>query len=473
MKRALSLLLTLALLLPCFAACESGGAPSASGQPAQTADGEGAAEADLYPDFEMPEATDSLTVYSCGFSTTMLTKAVEIFRATYPDVTVDVQTYGEDEYRALLRTEIPAGRGPDFVFGSANDFQDVYKTMKTGIFEDLNPYLVKDEEFDFSEYNQAVLDGGLLYGHRYILPLRYTLSLYITSEENLRDNGIDTAEFTTFDGCLNACMRYGEQNPDNHLLQNGALLGGSVYLRELFLSFAYQMIDYEAEQVVLDKEAFRRGMELCRMWYDKPAKSDPDAVDMSSGAVLFRRCLFLDGMTKDLEYISAAYVLSMNGETPVLAAIPDERDGVTAQIEFFGAIPTASRNKLNAYRLMKILLSREIQLGDENAADVYSIAPTGFFGMPVHNPSLKKRLELIRDLLPLYNPTGLESMPPVRQEDIDALYTLTERITRAVMLPPILLTYMKNCMESHLKSKADFDKCYNKLLNTLEIYKDE
>ncbi len=281
-KRIFSFILTLILLLPCLAACGSGDETTFSGKE-QTA-------AELYPDFVMPEATDSLTVYGCGFSTTMLSRAVEIFCAAYPDVAVDFQTYGEDEYRTLLRAEIPAGRGPDFVIGGSNDFQDVYKTMKTGFFEDLNPYLVNDEEFDFSEYNQAVLDGGLLFGQRTILPPRYNLSLYITSEENLRDNGIDPAEFGTFDGFLDACTRYGERNPDNHLLQYGALSGGSTYLRKLFLSFAYQMIDYEAEQVVLDKEAFERGMELCRIWYGREAKRNPDAADMSCGAVLFRRC---------------------------------------------------------------------------------------------------------------------------------------------------------------------------------------
>ena len=64
-------------------------------------------------------------------------------------------------------------------------------------------------------------------------------------------------------------------------------------------------------------------------------------------------------------------------------------------------------------------------------------------------------------------------MPPVRQEDIDALYALTERISCAVMLPPILLTYVKNNMEPYLKGKKDFEDCFKKLLNTLELYKDE
>ena len=57
-----------------------------------------------------------------------------------------------------------------------------------------------------------------------------------------------------------------------------------------------------------------------------------------------------------------------------------------------------------------------------------------------------------------------------KEEILDAL---TERITRAVMLPPILLTYVKKNMEPYLKGKTDFEDCWKKLLNTLEIYKDE
>ena len=41
------------------------------------------------------------------------------------------------------------------------------------------------------------------------------------------------------------------------------------------------------------------------------------------------------------------------------------------------------------------------------------------------------------------------------------------------MLPPILLTYIKDNMEPYLRGKAAFDDCYDDLLNVLELYKDE
>jgi hypothetical protein len=41
------------------------------------------------------------------------------------------------------------------------------------------------------------------------------------------------------------------------------------------------------------------------------------------------------------------------------------------------------------------------------------------------------------------------------------------------MIPPVLLTYIRDSMEPYFKNQASFDDCYNDLLNVLEIYKDE
>ena len=163
----------------------------------------------------------------------------------------------------------------------------------------------------------------------------------------------------------------------------------------------------------------------------------------------------------------------MYGETPVFVSVPDPYGGMTAQIDYYGAIPVGAKNKLNGYRLLKILLSKEIQLGDENAASVWDITPTGYFGFPVHNPSLKRRLELIRELLPLYNPRESDEMPEVPEEITVQLYELTARVTRAVMLPPILQRYLELEMVPYLNGEKPWDDCYKRFLNTLELYASE
>ena len=79
-----------------------------------------------YADFVMPKETDELTVYTTAMLGVTLSPAVEIFEKTYPGVRVTVKTLGEDEYEALIRTEIPAGQGPDLLFSYGTDVPDIY-----------------------------------------------------------------------------------------------------------------------------------------------------------------------------------------------------------------------------------------------------------------------------------------------------------------------------------------------------------
>lgn len=82
---------------------------------------------------------------------------------------------------------------------------------------------------------------------------------------------------------------------------------------------------------------------------------------------------------------------------------------------------------------------------------------------------IKKRLDLIREKLPgEYN-----EFIPISAEETEAFYDITTRVTRSVLLPPILQTYLKDNMEPYLKKKAEFEDCYNDLLNVLKLYKDE
>ena len=129
--RILSLILAIILLLPALAGCDSETVPSQ-----QTGTVAIPGNESEYPDFELPEETDTLVLYSSGLNTKALTYAVEIFKRMYPEVNVDWHKLEQDEFVTQIRAEIPAGRGPDLLYASGSDFSDVYKTMSTGIFMD-------------------------------------------------------------------------------------------------------------------------------------------------------------------------------------------------------------------------------------------------------------------------------------------------------------------------------------------------
>ena len=160
-------------------------------------------------------------------------------------------------------------------------------------------------------------------------------------------------------------------------------------------------------------------------------------------------------------------VLKELEETPLFVSIPDQFDSVTAHIMYYYAMPHASANKLNAWRFLKILLSEDIQYGNPQASSIWNV--NTFLGLSVRNDSVKKRLDLIREKLPGESNISI----PITEEETEAFYNITTRVTRSVLLPPILQTYLKDNMEPYLKKKAEFEDCYNDLYGVLKLYKDE
>lgn len=411
-----------------------------------------------YSGFEMPAATDSLTVYAYSFISSILTTAVELFKAKYPNVQVDYQILGEDEYDSRLRAEIPAGRGPDLLIGESALLPDVYKTMSTGIFTDLGGYMEKDEEYEPSDYNEGVMKGGLLYGRQVIMPLTFSSSCVITSEELLAENGLTAESMRSWQGFCDACKIFHENHPDAALFAHG---GNGYYLTTLYPYIGFRMIDYEKNAVSFDEERFRGMIDLSRLYCYPDIPKEPKFGEEQL-AVHNGNCFFINENTTIISTVTGCLKYRVHyNETPVMLAIPDEHDGVTARIEYYGAVPESSQNKLNAWRLMKILLSHEIQYGEEREND--SPKTTYPIGFPVRKESLRKAL----DSNTYWN--GAD------ESDVESFWQLMESVTDSVILPTVIRNYIINDMKPYITSKdgSNYDKQFTKLMNELELYKDE
>ena len=166
-KRVYCLILSCMLLFPVLAGCGSG----------RTAD----IEPD-YSGFEFPEETGELVVYTDDEQfAAVMEPALRLFKERYPETEVTYQTVGEDEYKTMIRDDIPAGRGPDLVLFKSNTFPDIYRIMSEGLFVDLNPYFSLDEDIDLDDYIGAVMDGGVFNGKRYAVPINYEMPLLLTT----------------------------------------------------------------------------------------------------------------------------------------------------------------------------------------------------------------------------------------------------------------------------------------------------
>ena len=165
----------------------------------------------------MPEETDTIVLYNGNWTLSFtIEAAVRLFEEQYPDVNVVVQNYG-DEIDTIIRTEIPAGKGPDLLYANVDDLPDVYKAMETGLFEDLGPYEEKDADFTLDDYISGIMDASLFCGKQYILPVQHSSLVLTTTEEALRDAGVAVSELALFPSFASAAIRFRAEHPEGHL----------------------------------------------------------------------------------------------------------------------------------------------------------------------------------------------------------------------------------------------------------------
>ena len=464
--RILSLILTLVLLLSAFAGC-SGEGKTPAGSSGQNSDN-GDAPAETEPDyswFSMPEETGKLIVYTDAMTGGSVMKpAVRVFEELYPDVEVEYKTMGEEEFKTVIQTELPAGRGPDLLLFDSTVIPDIYKTMSTGLFEDLNPYFTGDEEIDLSDFITPVMDGGVQNGQRFFAPLNYDVPLMMTARSSLDEIGMNADEIKTCGGFLDAAALFHEKHPDATLFIDTFPGVGPEYgiLGMLYTNFGFNLINYETGEIEIDDDLFRRCADLVKLYYNPDYDpKDTSLVEESDGwynsgwAVWTKHCFF-DNFDTFLSGMDAVSVrLESMGDELVMLAQTNQRDGITAQLYMNTAIPKGAQNKLNAWRLLKILLSDEIQGGhDETRWGL----PYFWAGFPVRRDSLR----------------GYLWQDGMEDDDVFKQYMeVIQSPTEALMLPQIYRKYINEEIMPYIHGERSWEDSYKRFLNTLELYKDE
>ena len=446
---------------------------------------------DFEEPFEMQEQTDKLVVYMNDFNTQYLTPAINIFKDKYPDVEVEIVRFSGDSfderevYRTMLSTELLAGQGPDLVVEDTQFFPDIYKAMSSGVFVDLNHFIKSDDAFNLDEYNQTALECGVFKDRRYIMPLQYNLPILLTTQEILDAEGIDPADLRTFDGFMRVTEQFNEKyknNPDKSVFLNMQRNPGHI---RYFLPSGIRLIDHERGRVAIDKPKFKRVIDnIIKPIYVRPEEeinfnlgdSIMEYEGLAYQDLLF--CLYnaIDvlsvttyNMLENPSMWASATLFSYGGPaipfeykgfledslTPLYFTYPNINDGVTAEVRDFTAIPKSSPNQVNAYNLLKILLSEDIQEGH-----------TLFFGVPVLKSAVRiniiNRLNLQWHIFSQY------------EEKLDEYTAMLANVDSVMMTPfaPYRNFFWEE-LTPYFEDTMSFDDAYARLVRRLELYVSE
>ena len=437
---------------------------------------------------EPHEPTNKLVVYSNIYNNRILSLAIEIFAEKYPEVEIEHRVFeneqGYREYHEKLRTEIIVGSGPDlivsksadFVYSAegiykSDDFQDIYKTMGTGVFADLNVYIENDVEFDLTRYNEKVLECGIYNGKRYILPISYILPVMFTAQEILDEENINY-DINTYDGFMKAVTSYNDKygaDSDKNVFKAYEYNFPDSTL--FFYWSGIDFVDYKSNKVALDNPRLKDVVDLVKRVYgEKYTQNFITIEDFLINLLKEKKLLFFLRPKATILWEFAMDWVNFADFKPVCFNYPNVNNGVTAFVDLFAAIPNSSKNQVNAYNLLKILLSDEVQgfSYDYRVEGNTTYRNTVYTSISVLESVMKTRLYLHED-----DPLLVYQKKP-SEEFINGYIDVITNVDECKLpMPEPYKEYWKKNMTPYFEGTESYEECLSKLKNDLEWYLSE
>ncbi len=300
--------------------------------------------------------------------------AVRALQEKYPDLEVRIDYLKNDNsqetemFLQQIRTDIITGNGPDVYILSTGHyydtlFNDVNQTMRNGHFLDIGCYYDSDSELGKEALNPAIMDAGIWEGVRYVLPLRYDMSVYMVDTDRIAQTGKDLNWFENTNLQEKMDTAITEQN---QLLMQSVF--PSVHIDKFLMAFP-DRIDYKSENVLLKQD------ELSAFW-----QGITDI--MSAADISFQELVGL-GSQSNMKYLENGQHLGNNpwpvmqtnlynvvenvlvskaaGVSYAMLPVRDVDGGVTATIAWWGALGSSCTDPEIGYEYLRLFLTEEYQ----------------------------------------------------------------------------------------------------------------
>ena len=457
MRKAISLFLTITMLIAVLPAC-------------------GVSKPDINVWQEVPsvpQTNERLSVFCVGDlrDSGMIQLAINLYQKMYPDIQVELikpefesGDYNQrDELYQQVAAQIMAGAGPD-VFLVDDAVMDVEKLVRQGVFADMEPFLQADN-FVWTPYNQAVMDGGVWNGKRFVVPLSYNFPLLFTTRSALKETGFDVDACGDYMGFLEETTRFMDDTSQTRQLFCKPLL-----IVDVAGTAGISVANYDTQSIDLSSPVLESGF----LWYKTVMERHPgnemtlgyDGLEYSAAAVRDGQILWaqnLNGAFKGFFYEFAA--LKTIDEV-VMLPIRDANGGIQAQIEYSVAVRGNSENLQNAYNYIKLLLCPEIQNKLQNGDQLSVLNSANEYGYEMISGGKLWQIKAgTAGFVGTVDPNQATDWP--NREEFDQFVALTEEITGASFSNRLRL---QGKMYPYVYENADYEETLKTAQREMEIY---
>jgi len=402
------------------------------------------------------EPTDELIIYIPPYSDYWLKPIINKYEAMYDiEVTTVDLSDSYETYKERVNAELMASEGTDIIFPQFM-LMNVQKTMENEIFMDLQPYFDNDEDFAEDDYLIKAFESGKYNGKLYIAPISFTFPAYTSSEQKLNELGFEWSSAQDTASFINQISQLTSKAQENKSFKQ--MLNSKNRRHRLIAQSGIEFIDYKEKQVCNDEASIKALFESLKNYF--PIDYNPDGIirgdNIGYKHLLDNEYYFDDSISAD-DHVAVASVLKTNGGY-VIEALRGMDGLIHAQIQNSAAVRANSKNKMNAYNFIKLLLSEDIQ-------STYRLV-----GMPVHKKALG--LTAYRGQITYTTGRNLGDFitTQLEKEEIEDLIVLFCSADKYHHYDITIEEIISETMLPYFQDKQDYDTCFSELKSKLNLY---
>ena len=322
-----------------------------------------------------PDSKEALAVYVLSFDIATQ-EAIAAFKEKYKDISIEQKQFSDvSEYKNSVVSDVLTGKGPDVIIDPFKQF--TVKLLANKGYTDLNELVSGDKDFKVTEYNENVLNLGVVAGKRYFIPLGYSVSALAATKKSLQTGGSGIVKnLTDIEKLAGEAKKFSEAN------KNDKYLFDNQYTFTRFIeNSGRSLIDYENKKALMDTPDFIKALTAYKEIYSSvlpqtKVKDDQKPLDnLDSGLCV--TATINDSMKPD-----NVPEKTLAGDRIELFSLPvyDESE-VIAKPEITVGINPVCKNKQAAFDLIKLMMSEELQ------------SKNTFMAAPINLKAFDKKME--------------------------------------------------------------------------------
>jgi len=368
-----------------------------------------------------------------------------------------------EEMDLRISTESGSGKGADVVLFSGTTTLDTAKMAANHAFLDLAPYLSADNTFDAANY-YCVLDAGKVGELQAMMPLRFQLQYFLTSEEKLAAGGISLKEGYSASELMNALISNASScNEDQSAIQclfrgtPGGILYDALRLTNV------QIADVSGKNLSVTEDTFREYAEYAQMAYGQFMKSAQIlklySRDFVGGVSKLTTMLSRDSVPYQMRDYSAMFDQGLEERMEVLT-LPNcgEPNALTADVTLYAAALQSADQPQAAYDFIRYAM-------DTGVGEVTN-------DLPVSRKAVSALLdELCANSGKSMNIGSMNVKIPAMSEELrGSCEKILERITSGNIRNSAIAAIIDESMQNYLMGKATFEEACKMFQNRMNLY---